>query len=248
MATPRSLTRTLVLMGVATVVAALPGNPSAVRATSTGWVTLPSAAPLFDLATIAPGDSGSATLTVTNPQTFPATFSIAVVGLTNDDNGCNEPETRMGDTTCGPGGGELQIDLLLTLSAVGTDASAAVGSVADWATHAAIDPVDLRGFEARTYRIGYELPIATSNITQSDLLSFRLELRLDQSSEASTADPPSVVIVASDALPRTGADHDAVLIAAAAATLAGLCLCLVRLPFRRRHVDQPGDTRVSRRS
>jgi len=229
------LGRTILTIGLGGLAAALPATSSAAGASDSSWIDLPAARPLFDLTTIVPGDSNSIMLTVTNPQAFPATFSIAVVGLTDDDNGCVAPEAQMGDTTCGAGGGELQSALRMTLSQVGTDAPATSGTVAAWAARPAIDPVDLRGFEVRFYRLGYELPVSSSNLPQSDQVSFQLELRLDQSSEAATADPPPVVVVASEApLPGTGTDSQAMIVTASAVTLAGIWLCTLALARRRR--------------
>ena len=88
----RFMTKWVLLIGLVAVAMPWPSATPAARASGPSWLTLPAGQPLFDLAGIAPGDAGSATIVVTNPQPFPVTFSIAVTGLYNDDNGCNEPE------------------------------------------------------------------------------------------------------------------------------------------------------------
>lgn len=181
--------------------------------------------PLFDLDGIAPGDHGSATLTVTNPQPFPVKFSMAVIALDNDDNGCNEPEQAIGDTTCGAGGGELQFNLRLALATTGrADNQIEEGTVAEWAVRSAGDPIALAGNESRTYLVGYELPVGTSNLTQSDRVSFVFELRLEQVGPEVASDPPAVVIVATPLLPQTGIDIRAVVMVAMSVSLVGLVL------------------------
>lgn len=231
----RLIRRAVVLIGVAAVVTALAGGAPKAQATKS-WLTVPGGLPLFDLDAIAPGDHGSATLTVTNPQAFPVTFSIAVTDLVNDDNGCVEPEAEIGDTTCGPGGGELQFDLSLALTATGAaDRTVATGTVVGWVSQAIADPIPLAGNEARTYRIGYELPIGATNLVQSDGVSFAFELRLDQTFDSEVAsDPPPAILDATKSLPRTGNDTLVIVLIAIWAVAAGFSL-LRMTQHRRRH-------------
>ena len=218
----RFMTRWVLLIGLAAVVGAWPSATPAARASGPGWLTMPAGQPLFDLAGLAPGDSGSATIVVTNPQPFPVKFSIAVTGLSNDDNGCNEPEREIGDTTCGPGGGELQSNLRMVLTATGqTDRPIALDIVDEWAARPAVDTIALGSYESRTYRIGYELPIEASNVTQSDLVTFQLEMRLEQELESFASDPPPAVVVASPSLAGTGTDAGAMVIIAMGCIVVG---------------------------
>ena len=229
----RSIPRALLFVGIAAIATVSLGGTSTARATESAWLTIPGGLPLFDWTEIAPGDNGSARLTVTNPQSFAVNFSIAVIGLTNDDNGCNEPEQAIGDTTCGAGGGELQSDLRLSLTTTGsTDRPIADGTVDEWAAQPMVDPVLLGAYGTRTYRLGYELPIASTNITQSDLVSFQLEMNLDQSlGTVIASDPPAALVIATPLLAgrfrHTSGDHDRVV-----GSLAGLVLS--RMSTRRR--------------
>ena len=181
MAQLRSLIiRALTLLGVAAIAMGWPGGQVRTTAAESPWVLVPNGMPLFHFDGIAPGDSGSATFTVTNPEASPATFNFAVASLENDDNGCNEPEQAEGDTTCGPGGGELQFDLRIGLIATGaSDRTVATRTLAEWPALAVADPVALAGNETRTYRVGYDLPIGSSNMTQSDMVAFVFRLHLD---------------------------------------------------------------------
>jgi hypothetical protein len=203
---------------------------STARATETSWLSMSSGQPLFNLAVVAPGDTGSATLVVTNPQPFPVTFSVAVTGLTNDDNGCNQPERAIGDTNCGAGGGELQADLRLVLTATSrTDRLITERTVDEWAVRPAVDTLALSGYESRTYRVDYQLPIDSSNITQSDLVAFRFEMRLDQVLDSVASDPPPVIVAATPPLPRTGIDAGPVILGLAAVLVgAGMSAMSIR--------------------
>jgi len=161
-------------------------------------------------------------------------FSVAVTGLSNDDNGCNEPERLAGDTTCGPGGGELQSNLRMVLTAtIQTERPIAEDIVNEWAARPAVDTVSLSGYESRIYRIGYELPIEASNVTQSDLVSFQLEMRLEQEFESFASDPPTAVVAATSPLPRTGTDSQAMIIIGMGSILVGACM--YSTSGRRRH-------------
>jgi hypothetical protein len=234
------ITRTTLLVAVTALAAGWPGGRAAVGATEPGqvpgWVTMPGGSPLFYLDGIAPGDRGSATLTVTNPQPFPVKFTMSVISLDNDDNGCNEPEQAIGDTTCGAGGGELQLDLRLNLASVTgglADSQIAEGTVAEWAVRPAVDPVALAGDESRTYRVGYDLPVGSSNLTQSDRVAFVFEMRLDQAAGPDVAsDPPVAIIPATSLLPQSGIDVRAMVMAAMSASVVGLGL--YRLSTHRR--------------
>ena len=232
------LTRTGLLIGLAAIAIAWPPTTPVARASQASWLTVPAGLPLFTLDEVAPGDTGSATFAVTNPQSFPVEFSVAVTSLTNDDNGCNEPEVAIGDTTCGAGGGELQANLRLVLTATGsTDRPIAEDTVDEWAQRPAVDTRPLSGFEYRTYRVDYQLPIEASNVTQSDRLAFRFEMRLDQvvDSVASDAPVPVVVVAATASLPRTGSSAGSTAILALGAILVGAGMyTMSRMSSRRR--------------
>jgi LPXTG-motif cell wall-anchored protein len=233
--TRRFIGHSCLLTGLVAVALLGPGATSVVTANQADWLTVPAGTPLFDPAGIAPGDSGSATFAVTNPQSFPVEFSVTITGLANDDNGCNEPELEIGDTTCGAGGGELQSDLRVVLTATGaTDRFIADDTLDAWAGRSAIDTRALDGHEYRTYRVDYVLPIGTSNVTQSDLVYFELELRLDQVLDAVASEPPEpVVIAATPSLPRTGTNAATMLLVALGAVLVGVGFVTISVRRRR---------------
>lgn len=229
------ITGTGVLIGLAAIAVVGPSTTSVARASEASWLTVPAGLPLFDPAGLAPGDSGSATFAVANPKSFPVELSVAITGLANDDNGCNEPELAIGDTTCGAGGGELQSDLRLVLTATGsTDRFITDGTLDAWAGRAAIDTLALGGFEYRTYRVDYVLPIGSSNVTQSDLVFFQLEMRLDEVLDSVASEPPApVVLAATPSLPHTGSNLATVLILAGGAGLIGTVLLTISVRRRR---------------
>lgn len=65
-----------------------------------------------------PGDSGSYTWIAKNVGTIAGNLSLVVSNITNDDNGCTEPETTVGDGSCGNSEGELgqYIDVILKVA------------------------------------------------------------------------------------------------------------------------------------
>ncbi|MDO8392044.1 MAG: hypothetical protein Q7V57_16330 [Actinomycetota bacterium] len=212
------ITRAAILAVAALLTAGWSRIPTA-TADSEEWLTAPDGLPLFDLATIAPGDSGAATLVVTNPLAFPVTVEFSVASLRDDDNGCTEPERVIGDTTCGSGGGELQDDLRITLTDATTGAVFAADTVHALAALTVPDPVALSGYQARTYAVGYELPIWSSNMTQSDLVAFELVLVLQPVGGSAVE---SQALPATAPLPATGSDHRVFVVLALALVAAGL--------------------------
>jgi hypothetical protein len=225
--------RTLVLLAVAAIATGLPGGRVRTTAAQSPWVLVPNGMPLFHFDGIAPGESGSVTFTVTNPEASPATFNFAVASLQNDDNGCNAPEQAAGDTTCGPGGGELQFDLRIGLTATGgADRPVVTRTLADWPALPVADPVPLAANETRTYRVDYDLPIGSSNMTQSDMVAFVFRLQLDLVGAESASEPPTVLVSATPSLPQTGIDARPIAVLALSTGFVGLGL--YRLSVRRR--------------
>lgn len=226
-------TRALVLLAVAALAVGWPGARVPMTAGESPWVLVPEGMPMFHFDGVAPGDRGSATFTVTNPEASPATFNLAVASLQNDDNGCNEPEQAAGDATCGPGGGDLQFDLRIGLTAIGgADRPVAARTLAEWAALPVADPVALDGNETRTYRVGYDLPIGSSNMTQSDMVAFVFRLQLDLVDSESASEPPTVVVPATPSLPQTGIDARPIVVVALSTGILGLAL--YRVSARRR--------------
>ena len=168
---------------------------------------------------------------MTNPEASAATFHFAIASLQSDDNGCNEPEQAAGDESCGPDGGELQFDLRIGLTATGgVDRPVATRALADWPAQPVADPVPLAGNETRTYRVGYDLPIGSSNVTQSDMVSFVFRLQLDL--VGAESEPPTITVPATPSLPQTGIDAQPV--AAIALSTGFVGFGLYRLSARRR--------------
>jgi len=213
------ITRAAIVAVAALLTAGWPGTPSA-AADAQGWVSTPDGLPLFDLAAIAPGDSGAATLIITNPQSFDVTFTLSVASLRNDDHGCTEPERAAGDSTCGVGGGELQDDLRITLTDA-TGALLAADTLQTLAGLTVLDPTALHGNETRAYDVGYELPIWSTNITQSDRVAFEFELTLEQ---VDGDDVDSEALPATPGLPATGGDQRVVVVVALALVAVGVGL------------------------
>jgi hypothetical protein len=177
------------------------------------WLTVSGPVPLFDLAALTPGDAGEADLVITNEMPAAARFSLRVVELRSDDFGCSEPEADAGDTSCGQDEGELDDALQLTLREIGADGAASSPLRTDvlsaWATTGLEDAAALGASEQRTYSLSYELPATSTNVVQSDRVSFAVELRLDQANGAevegtSFGSGTKARIDAAPQLPRTG--------------------------------------------
>ena len=68
----------------------------------------------FHLLDVKPGDSGEDTISL-HVINNDAWLCAEIANLKNDDNGCESPETKAGDTTCGAGQGDLQNNLFFTV-------------------------------------------------------------------------------------------------------------------------------------
>ena len=68
----------------------------------------------FTVTNMKPDDTYSYKYTLRNAGTISGYLDLEGIAVASDENGCNEPETTVGDTTCGdPGAGDGELDDLL---------------------------------------------------------------------------------------------------------------------------------------
>jgi hypothetical protein len=189
---------TLALVGAAAFAVMLPATTAGAAPTSTsgtisvntghGWTHDPTT-PLFDFTRIAPGWSASTTMAVRNDTDLPAAIGLNAADVVEDENGCNHPETYA-DTTCtGSNAGELGKEIILTVYAdAGNDGSYDASPTWTGSIEALEQRVTLASQlpagGATSYKIDAELPTSSGNETQTDQVSFDLEVALDGTSVA----------------------------------------------------------------
>ncbi|UOE18837.1 hypothetical protein NI17_018980 [Thermobifida halotolerans] len=124
---------------------------------------------------IAPGYRESWLVTVANERSESVTLGVRVDGLADDDNGCNDPESRVDDSCDGRGelGDHLELHLgvpdnVRMFSASLNEATSGSGQVVT---------VPARG-EAEVV-LGLTLPAATGNEVQTDSVEFVLVWRAE---------------------------------------------------------------------
>ena len=131
--------------------------------------------PLLSDLRLAPGYGTSGDLALRNTSNYAAQLVLRAVDVRNDDNGCDRPEAREGDTSCGPGGGELGSWLKATVSRVdGGSTQALWTGTMDQLTQGADLGEKLAAGETAHLRVGLELPYAATNETQTDRVRFGL--------------------------------------------------------------------------
>ncbi len=126
-----------------------------------------------------PGDSGSYTWTAKNVGTVAGKLSLVVSGITNDDNGCTEPETTAGDNSCGPtGGGELgqYIDVILKVAG-----NPIATTTLNLLPKTYSDVANLGPSETVDVTLEWSIANTVGNIIQSDSASFDITFNLVQS-------------------------------------------------------------------
>jgi hypothetical protein len=213
--------------------------------TGDGWTTHPDQ-PLFDLTGIEPGWSSRAVVSVRNDSGHPASLSVAAAEIVDDENGCTAEESLV-DTTCsGTNAGELGRRMTVTVlsAAEGTSTPAATvfsGSVDDLATAKTLATDEPAG-SVSSYTIVVALPRGTGNETQSDRVSFDLQLRLTGDGVTGVVSVkgskfvrgPGVVTRVLDVLPFTGSPVLRLVAAALWLLLAGGVLVTYAAVGRRR--------------
>lgn len=133
----------------------------------------------FNFLDVKPGDNGEDTISL-HVDNNDAWVCAEIKNLVKDDNGCDKPESDI-DTTCGAGEGELQDNLFFTIWKDTNcdnilDANETV-LIRDQKTTAKVWPIAdsqhgpvLEGDKTYCLGVKWEVPLATSNIIQSDSL------------------------------------------------------------------------------
>lgn len=134
----------------------------------------------FDFNDVKPGDFGEDTVSL-HIINNDAWLCAQLDNLANDDNGCEDPESKI-DTTCGAGEGELADNLFFTVwqdddcdnvldagEEVLVDSQPASEGLWPLADSTTGEPV--AGDSTVCYGIKWEVPLSTTNIIQSDSLS-----------------------------------------------------------------------------
>ena len=130
--------------------------------------------PLVDTRGLVPGQSATGTMGVVSDFADPADFSVRLVDVVDEDNGCT-PAERAVDPNCGSGPGDLAAALTFSI-AVSTSQSGTY--VPTWTGNAAEltqGVAATQGVEAgvaRWVRLTVNLPTSTGNAVQTDTYGF----------------------------------------------------------------------------
>lgn len=163
---------------------------------------------------MAPGDQLLGQVVVRSDTT--GELRVLAFDVRSEDNGCEEPEAEDGDTSCGPGQGELDQALVLSVHRDG---------VLWW--RGSLDALQTDGLPTEVLDADEELvldwtaelPRATGNLVQGDGVAFDLRFDLD----GRTAEVKGVQLTTGD-LPRTGSSLGAALLVGGAVALGGVAL------------------------
>jgi hypothetical protein len=141
-------------------------------------------------------------------------LQVLAVDVRSDDNGCEEAEAEDGDTSCGPGQGELDDALVLSVLRDGTLWWR--GSLGALETDG-LPAETLDADEELVFDWTVELPLATGNLVQGDGVTFDLRFEL----EGRATEVGGVQVHGSD-LPRTGSSTGALLLVGASVGIVGV--------------------------
>jgi hypothetical protein len=123
-----------------------------------------------------PGSDLTTEVLVHNESDESASLRVDARNVTDDDDGCVRPEVIAHDTTCGAGGGELGHWLELRVLSVGGSAGDEqlwAGSLSDLEKGVSL-LADVGAGDAPRLRLVARLPLAASNETMSDRVSYDL--------------------------------------------------------------------------
>lgn len=197
-------------------------------------VTVDGGGPLAALEDVAPGETRSGSVTVTNGTTAPAVLQVRAVDIVEWEDGCSSDEAIV-DASCSTGNGAGELGDGAVFSIWDTDVSPSVslyeGSIYELdAVRLGLDPV--AAGETRTFRFDYGLPVHIGNDAQGDQLAFDLEVVAQQ--QGATVGGVVVERLPGARLPATGRDIGRLLAVASVALLSGAGLAILVRSQRRR--------------
>ncbi|MFA5095309.1 MAG: TasA family protein [Candidatus Paceibacterota bacterium] len=132
---------------------------------------------VITVANVVPGGSEDVSGTITNAGSIDGSLTFAVTQTSNDDNGLTEPEQTGGDSTGGPGEG----DLCATMQ-VKVDYNSV--TVYGWNSLAGLStPLSLGSLSAGAdadYTLSYKIPDTVGNEIQGDSCGFGITATLTQ--------------------------------------------------------------------
>jgi hypothetical protein len=200
-----------------------------------GWVH-DSTTPLLSFSRLAPGSVRSASFAVRNASADSAELSLASLAVSDDDNGCNHPESLV-DSTCGSGEGDLGHELQLRVYVDRTHSSTFAatptwtGSVYDLNAARTLDATMPSDGQV-DIKVEAELPLSSGNETQTDQLGFDLKVMLASATGEDSTEVKGVKRVrGGGGLPFTGSSVLAALEVGVGLVLLGV---LVLTSIRRR--------------
>lgn len=141
----------------------------------------------FTVDNVKPGDTGSGIWVINNVGTIDGFVDLESISQVNDDNGCNEPETEDGDTTCGAGQGDLGVNLNIDLF-VDADNNGIKGAGEATIYNGAVSGLaanyeqnlSLGASETNYVTLNWAVPTTAGNEIQSDSLVLNLTFELAQ--------------------------------------------------------------------
>lgn len=173
--------------GPVSLASTLPATVTHYTSSSTGTVPRDQASMVYFLVSPLPGDTGSVVVDMENQGSGSGTFTLELITLNSDENGINTPESSAGDTTSGPGNGEMlenfNIKIYTVDSAgntnylVGSSSSYVRADTLTLGDIATTTPVD--GNEIVELHSEWEFPPSTGNEVQGDSIEIEAELKLD---------------------------------------------------------------------
>lgn len=130
---------------------------------------------------VEPGSHGTQSFTVAGRGRVPAIAELRVVDLVSIEDGCTDPELEAGDRSCGPGEGELEDELIVTLT---TDPSSGAPSVVhegplrELSDGIVLDTAPRPADDVRSFKLAWHVPEYVGDIVQGDGVRFDVDVTL----------------------------------------------------------------------
>jgi hypothetical protein len=197
--------------------------------------------PLTDFDHVAPGETRSGRLTVTNAGDLPVVMQVRAVAIVEREDGCGRDEAAV-DDSCASGDGAGELGEASSFSIWDPDGASAapvfegtIYELQDVALGAPLGPG-----ASRSYRFDYGLPGRVGDDTQGDRLGFALELSAQE--RGTSVAGVTVQRIPGSTLAATGRDVGRLVGVALLTTLSGVGLVL--LARRARHERDGPDPRL----
>lgn len=135
---------------------------------------------------VEPGSRGTQSFTVAGRGRVPAIAELRVVDLVSIEDGCTDPELEAGDRSCRPGEGELEDELIVTVTTEPASGAPVVlheGPLRALSDGIVLDTTPRPADDVRSFVLAWRVPEDVDDVIQGDGVRFDVDVILRRATD-----------------------------------------------------------------